>query len=100
MYTLGFDIGSFFSNLTEKAKEWGGYFVAFLGVALLVIGVVQIVKGFASHGKGQVNWLMTIGMILVGGFLIGSGLNLTGIIKLAQVGNDTIEQLGNGGGGT
>ncbi len=98
MYTLGFDLGSFFSNLTEKSKEWGGYFVAFLGVVLLVWGIVSIVKAFVSHGRGQVNWLMCIGMILVGGFLIGSGLNLTGIIKIAQVGNDTIDKLGGGGG--
>ena len=92
MLQLAFDLGTFFSNLTEKAKEWGGYFIIFLGVCLIIISVVQIVKGFASHGRGQTNWLMTIGMLLVGGFLVGAGF--TGVNKLAEVGAATIRGLG------
>ncbi len=105
MYTMGFDIGAFFSNLTDKAKTWGAYFIMFLGVVLLIMGVVNIVKAFASHGRGQVNWLMVAGMILVGGFLLGVGANMEGLINLSKVGEETIKDLGDssgggGGGGT
>ena len=92
----GFDIGKFFSNLTEKAKEWGGYFIAFLGLVLVIIGIVQIVKAFASHGRGQVNWLMTLGMILVGGFLLASSMG--GVLNFANIGVKTLEQTAEGGG--
>ncbi len=101
MYIIGADIGVFFSNLTEKSKEWGGYFLMFLGVVLIIWGVVGIVKAFVSHGRGQVNWLMTIGMILVGGFLLASGNNMAEVIKFANYGNDTLKDLaGSSGGGT
>jgi len=92
---LAFDLGTFFQNLTTKAKEWGGYFIMFLGAILIIVGVVQIFKGFASGGKGgHVNWLMAIGTILMGGFLAVAGFN--GVNNLANVGAETIQQLGGG----
>ena len=93
---------SFFSNLTEKAKEWGdyfivfskewgGYFIAFLGLVLVIIGIVQIVKAIvkavAYHDRYQVNWqviLGMIGMMLVGGFLLVSSMR--SILYFANVG--------------
>lgn len=91
---MAFDLGTFFSNLTEKGKEWGGYFIIFLGVVLIIVGVVKIVKGFATQGRGQTNWLMAIGTILVGGFLVAAGFN--GVNNLANIGAETINQLGGG----
>ena len=88
MLQLAFDLGKFFSNLTYQAGQWAGYFVAFLGLVLMVIAVVQIVKGFASHGRGQTNWLMTIAMLLVGGFMFA------GIKTFAAIGSETIQSLG------
>lgn len=95
--TLGFDIGDFFQNLNNKVQEWGTYFIMFLGAVLIIWGVVSIVKAFISHGRGQTNWLMTIGMILVGGFMLVSGF--TGFQNLANIGNDTILEMGTSGGG-
>lgn len=92
MLQLAFDLGTFFSNLTSKASDWAGYFVMFLGLVLMVIAVVQIVKGFASHGRGQTNWLMTLAMLLVGGFLFVKGF--TGVQTFAEIGSETIQSLG------
>ncbi len=94
---MSWDLGKFFSNLTAKAKEWGGYFLVFLGVILLIVGVIQIVKAFMSHGRGQTNWLMVGGMILVGGFLCTAGVGagaFTKVEKLANVGAGTLDALG------
>jgi uncharacterized membrane protein len=94
---MSWDLGTFFSNLTSKAKEWGGYLLVLLGVVLLIAGIVQIVKAFMSHGRGQTNWLMVGGMILVGGFLCATGGGLAAfnnVQKLANVGSGTLDALG------
>ena len=93
MFQLGFNLGTFFSNLTEKAKEWGGFFIAFLGVILVIWGIVAIVKAFISHGRGQTNWVLSIGMILVGGFLIGAS-QWDKIQSFLDIGTNTITSLG------
>lgn len=92
LVTLGFDLGKFFENLTTKAKEWGGYFIMFLGAILIIWGVVNIVKAFVSNGRGQTNWLMTAAMILVGGLFLAGGF--TAMQNFATMGKDTLEQLG------
>lgn len=96
--SMTWDLGSFFSNLAAKGKEWGGWFLLFLGVVLIVVGVFHIVKAFMSQGRGQTNWFMTIAMILVGGFLCAAGTTGTAVFnkmtKLANVGSGTIESLG------
>ena len=94
---MNWDLGKFFSNLTQKGKEWGGYFIVFLGVILIVIGIFNIVKAFMSQGRGQTNWFMTIAMILVGGFLCAAGVGSTAFDKmtgLANIGAGTISELG------
>lgn len=94
---MNWDLGSFFSNLTAKGKEWGGYFIVFLGVILIIIGVFNIVKAFMSQGRGQTNWFMTIAMILVGGFLCAAGVGSAAFDKmtgLANIGAGTISELG------
>ncbi len=93
---MAFDIGTFFSNLTAKAQTWGGYFLMFLGVLLIIVGGFQIAKGFMSHGRGQVNWLMAIGTIMVGGFLAAKGF--TGLNTLSGIGAETINALGSSSG--
>ena len=95
MFVAGFNIGTFFSNATTLAKTWGGYFIMFLGVVLIIVGVVKLVMAFIQHGKGpQPNWLLIIGMLLVGGFLLSVGIN--GAITFSNVGIDTLNTLGGG----
>ena len=92
----GWDLGSFFSNLTTKGKEWGGYLLVFLGVILIVVGVVKVVMAFVSK-RSQTNWFATIGMILVGGFLAAAGVGSAAfdkVNKLANVGAGTLDSLG------
>jgi len=92
----GFDILKFLNNTANYLKQVGHYIMVLAGVILVIVAVVQIAKGFASGGRGQVNWVMSIACLLVGGMLIFGGWNLaTGI---ASMGADTIEQLGTGEG--
>ena len=100
MLLTGFDLGTFFDNLFTMGKKWGGSFAMFFGVIMLLSAIITIGKGFMSHWKGQTNWLMAIGCLLVGGFLIASGTNMTGIINFSSVGQETLEQLATPGGGT
>ena len=93
MFQLGFNLGTFFKNLAAKAKEWGHLFIVFLGVILVIWGIVAIVKGFISHGRGQVNWLMSIAMILVGGFLVTLG-SWDALNNWLQIGTGTLTELG------
>lgn len=66
--------------------------MVFAGIILVIVAVVQIAKGFASGGRGQVNWVMSLACLLVGGMLIFGGWNLaTGI---ASIGADTIAEMG------
>ena len=91
--TLTFDIGKFFENLGTKSKEWAKWFIIFLGIVLIVWGIVNIVKAFISQGRGQTNWLMTIAMILVGGFLCAIS-SFDDILKFTKIGSETIKQMG------
>ena len=93
---MSFDILSFLSNATEFIKKIGGYVVILAGFVMIIIAVVQIAKGLASGGKGQVNWVMSIGCLLVGGALAFGGWNL--VTALANGGQQTIADMGNGTG--
>lgn len=89
----GFDLGTFFDNLAKLGKEWGAKFIVFLGVILVVWGIVNIVKAFISQGRGQTNWLMTIAMLLVGGFLCAIG-GWDTIQNFLNIGAGTITKMG------
>ena len=66
-------------------KEWGNYFIALLGLILVIIGIVQIVKFFAFNGQSQINWLVSLGMIFIGSFLLMSSIG--GLLNFATVGH-------------
>lgn len=89
-----FSIISFFQNTAAYLKNIGHYLMVLAGIILVIVAVIQIAKGLAGGGRGQVNWVMSIACLLVGGMLIFGGWNLaTGI---AKIGNDTISELGEG----
>lgn len=93
MYYLSWDLGSFFSNLALKGKEYGQYFVVFLGVILIIAGLYQIVKGLMSHGRGQTNWGIAAACILIGGFMAGI-TSWDSIQNFTNMGSATIDTLG------
>lgn len=93
---MAFDILSFLSNATEFIKKIGGYVVILAGFIMIIVAIVQIAKGLASGGKGQVNWVMSIGCLLVGGALAFGGWNL--VTAVANGGSQTIKDMGTGSG--
>lgn len=92
--TEKFDLITFLGNAANYLKDVGHYIMALAGVILVIVAVVQIAKGLAGGGRGQVNWVMSITCLLVGGMLIFGGWNLA--TGLASMGADTIEELGGG----
>lgn len=89
------DIGVFFQNLAEQMKEWGGYFIIFLGVVMVIWAAVLIAKGLMTHGSGRpTNWLMIGALLLVGGLMIASGFE--GIYNFAKMGEETLKGLAGG----
>ena len=93
-----FDIITFLDNSAGYLKKVGHYIMVLAGVILVIVAVVQIAKGLAGGGRGQVNWVMSITCLLVGGMLIFGGWNLA--TNLASMGADTINELGTGSAGT
>lgn len=91
-----FDIIKFLDNSAKYLKKIGHYAMILIGVVLIIVAVVQIAKGLAGGGRGQVNWVMSIACLLVGGMLIFGGWNLAA--KVAKMGQGTLEQLGSGEG--
>lgn len=89
-----FDIITFLTNLFGYIKAIGHWIMIVAGAILIIIAVIQIVKGLAGGGRGQVNWVMSIGCLLVGGLLIFGGWNLAA--NVASMGKGTIEQINNG----
>ena len=87
-----FDIIKFLKNTANYLKTVGHYIMVLAGVILIIVSVVQIAKGLAGGGRGQVNWVMSIACLLVGGMLIFGGWNLA--TNIASVGKGTIEKLG------
>lgn len=90
----GFDIIKFLQGAAGYMKNIGHYLMVLAGVILVIIAVVQIAKGLAGGGRGQVNWVMSIACLLVGGMLIFGGWNLA--TSLAKVGKDTMLSVANG----
>lgn len=90
----GFDILTFFENSTDYLQKIGFAVMMLVGVILVIVAVIQIAKGLAGGGKGQVNWVMSIMTLLVGGALMFGGWKL--VTKVASAGADTINQLGGG----
>ena len=92
---LAWDLGTFLNNATKTLTSWGGLLFILLGVVCIIIGIYKIVKGLITHGKnGQpVNWLVAIGLIILGGVLVTTG-SFGFIQKIAEDQKTTIEKLG------
>ena len=89
-----FDIIGFLVNTTGYVKNIGHYVMMLAGAILIIVAVIQIVKGLASGGRGQVNWVMSIACLLVGGLLLFGGWNLAA--SVAAIGADTMTEISDG----
>ena len=78
-------------NLANYIGDIGQWVIVLAGIVLLLIGAVQIVKGLASGGKGQVNWVMSIACLLVGGIMVAGGFTM--IAKISSIGNATAKTM-------
>jgi len=96
MYNLlldgGFSINTFMGNAQGFALMVVRYIIVILGIVAIGAGIFQIVKGFVSGGKGQVNWGMAVGCLLVGGALTAGGV--AWVAKIAAGGMSEIDDAG------
>lgn len=92
------ELDTFLKNLNDSLGKWGQAIVAIIGLVLIIIGVFKIAQGLMSGGRGQTNWVLSIGMILIGGILaIGTSFQL--LKDIGQGANDTLNNMGSTGGG-
>lgn len=66
-------ISNILKGASHQLQKWGQWFLVVVGVAMVIYGIFQIAKGMMSGGRGQTNWVMAIGCIIVGGLLSVSG---------------------------
>lgn len=106
-------IAEILKNVRNSLGIWGGIIISILGAAAIIVAAYMIVKGLMSHGKGQpTNWLIVIGLIVIGGLFITIGFG--GFASITQTGDannilngqvdfnegDTNSWVTTGGGGT
>lgn len=84
---------NFLSNSATTLKEWANLGFTVIGIICLIVGIVMLVKGLMTHGRGQTNWIVVVGLILLGGALTVTGA-YTWVQGIAQGGKETIDDLG------
>lgn len=90
------DVGSFLTNSSSTLTTWFNAGLLVLGLIAVAWATWQIVSGLMSHGKKQVNWGVSIILLLVGGVL-ASATGFDFMQGIASGGKKTIEDLGTGG---
>lgn len=91
---MAWDFGSFLTNSAKTLRQWANLGFIVIGIICLVVGVVMLVKNLMMHGKGQSNWIVTIGLMLLGGVLVGTSA-YSFVEDIARSSRDTINDLGN-----
>jgi len=87
------DLRTFLTNSFDTLGEWFSLAIMILGIIAVAYAIWQIVTGLMSHGKKQVNWAVTIILLLVGGALsMATGFDF--VRGIAEGGRATIEDLG------
>ncbi len=87
-------IPSLLSNTAAFIKAVGSYAILIIGIALVLIAVVQIARGFATVMKG--GWIITIGTLLFGGFLTFGGWRTITGDAFGGLGADTLASINAG----
>lgn len=89
-----FDILKFLNNTGKYVEQIASVLMMLIGIILIIVSIVQIAKGLAGGGRGQVNWVSSIACLLVGGALLFGGWQL--VAAVASSGADTLSELGGG----
>lgn len=88
-----FELSNLLKSATGKVNDYAQSLVVIIGVVMVVAAIYQIGKGFMSGGRGQTNWAMAIGCLIVGGAIcVTGGYKL--IADVAKGGKDTINSMG------
>lgn len=96
--TSSFSVENLLNGLAKKLGTWGGALVTLLGVAMILVACIQIFKGLtSSQGRGSVNWLMVIVLLVVGGIFAFTG-GWQFVTDVATGTGNELKDLGNGGG--
>lgn len=85
------DLSTFLQNAASQIKTWGGYFLTVLGIIMIIVGLYQLASGLMSDRK-QVEWVKVISLLLIGGVLAISGIQV--ITNIAEGGSKTVQDLG------
>lgn len=81
-------------SAADTLNAWGKYFLVLLGIVMVVYGVYQIGKGMMSGGRGQTNWAMAIGCIILGGAIAVTG-GWGFVVKIAQGSGNELNEMSN-----
>lgn len=93
--TMDWKLKTFLGNLLGDLKVYGSGAIMILGVIMILVAAFQIGKGLMSGGKGQTNWIMALGCLVIGGMFLSSGYNL--VAKIGKGAGSSIEDLGKEG---
>lgn len=86
-------IASICNNAANTVKTIASYVILILGLVLIIVSIVQIVKGFLANGRTA--WIVTIGSLLFGGFLtFGGWFIITGV--MGGVGKNSFDKVMDG----
>lgn len=85
-------ITNILKSASDTASTWGRYFLVVLGIVMVIYGVYQIGKGMMSGGRGQTNWVMAIGCLILGGALAVSG-GWKFVVNIAQGSGNELNEM-------
>jgi succinate dehydrogenase hydrophobic anchor subunit len=79
------DVYSVMKNAGSYLESIAGLLVVFIGLLLVFVAVMQIAKNLSSGGRTQVNWVVCLLALLVGGaFLVGGYGLLSGLASASK----------------
>lgn len=93
MMSMDWSMDVFLENSQEALTQWGGIIVGIVGIVMVIVGVVKLAVGLMQGGRGQVNWVMTIILIGLGGILAFTG-GWQFVTNFSSGALSTIQQLG------
>lgn len=87
------DLRTFLDNSFKTLDEWFSLAAAVVGLVAIAWATWQIVSALMSQGKKQINWAVSIILLIVGGALTASG-GFKFVRGIAESGQTTINDLG------
>lgn len=86
---------TFLTNVQGSMESWGQILIMIVGIVMVIAGVVKLAMGMMNSGRGQTNWILTIGLIVVGGILAFAG-GWDMLVGIGQGAKNTLDDLGTG----